>query len=141
MRRCRAADVDTCLADRPHRDYDCQNNWPKSIVITMIFAKEHKMSEQAVRDFVAQLQADPGLQRQLHEALASNDLASIVELARQRDHEFGIQELQSVLANASTDELSDAELDCVAGGGGFWNASANDLMAMFLKLNMTDPNK
>ncbi len=73
------------------------------------------MSKQSVNDFRAALAADSALADEVREAMnAGGDSAAVIALARARGFEFTEAEANEVLAEG---ELSELELDLVAGGG------------------------
>jgi predicted ribosomally synthesized peptide with nif11-like leader len=85
------------------------------------------MSIQAVQDFLQAVSTDEALQNQLASAMdASNDRAAVAELANRNGYDFTPDELwQEIQARQSTIEannetqLSDEELEAVAGGSFF----------------------
>ena len=80
------------------------------------------MATQSVIDFLTSVTTDDQLQQEVAEAISTgpDTGAAIAEVAREHGYEFEVGELSEVVAalrRAHTGELSDAELEDVAGGG------------------------
>ncbi len=74
------------------------------------------MSQLQVNEFRAAVAADPALSEQVREVMeAGGDSAALLALARERGFEFTEAEAREALAEG---ELSELELDLVAGGCG-----------------------
>lgn len=85
------------------------------------------MSTAAVELFLAKVREDTALQSQLQEALtADNDREAVTQLANQKGYEFSSEELWAEIQKRQAEleqkkhagELSDEELEAVAGGEG-----------------------
>lgn len=77
------------------------------------------MNEQ-LSQFKQQLLQDPQLLEQFKAVSSSDDFASLaVQLGNQMGYRFTVEEIQAALAEQQVafGELSDAQLDAVAGGG------------------------
>ncbi|QJW83620.1 Nif11-like leader peptide family natural product precursor [Ramlibacter terrae] len=72
------------------------------------------MSVEAVQAFRSLVAGDPALQKTCAAAIAARDPQRVVDAAAARGLVFTAAELQAVLADG---ELSDMELEMVAGGG------------------------
>ncbi|QJW84031.1 Nif11-like leader peptide family natural product precursor [Ramlibacter terrae] len=72
------------------------------------------MSLEAIHAFRSALASDPALQKLCGHASATGDAQSVVDAAAARGFTFSVSELEEVLADG---ELSDSELELVAGGG------------------------
>ena len=68
------------------------------------------MSEEQLKSFWEAIQADPSLQEKLK---ASTDADAIATIAKEAGFEIGAEEIKRAQS-----ELSDEQLDGVAGGGG-----------------------
>lgn len=95
------------------------------------------MSAIAVQDFLTQVSEDQTLQGELAQALeAENDRQAVTELAKSKGYEFTSEELWAEIQQRQADfeqrrqagELSDEELEEVAGGGTPGVASAVTLV-------------
>ena len=83
------------------------------------------MSIKSVKDFIAALAEDESLQSDLAKALeAENDREAVTELAKSKGYDFTPEELwaeierrQATGDRLTNNELTDAELEAVAGGG------------------------
>jgi predicted ribosomally synthesized peptide with nif11-like leader len=80
-----------------------------------------------VQEFLAKVEEDQALQTQLAQALESdNDREAVTALAKSKGYEFSSDELWAEIQKRQAEfsskeaagELSDAELEAVAGGGG-----------------------
>jgi predicted ribosomally synthesized peptide with nif11-like leader len=75
------------------------------------------MSTEIVRQFLLAVSSDSALQEKL---AVATDTQNVVGMASECGYSFTAQELKAVLTEANERELSDNELDAVAGGGGRW---------------------
>lgn len=84
------------------------------------------MSTAAVQDFLNKVGEDGALQAELAQAMeAENDRAAVTELAKSKGYDFTADELsaeieqrqQEVATRQEAGQLSDEELEAVAGGG------------------------
>ncbi len=84
------------------------------------------MSMSAVQEFLTKVSEDQALQEQIAKAMESdNDRQSVTDLARSKGFDFTADELGQEISNreaearqkAEAGELSDDELEAVAGGG------------------------
>lgn len=84
------------------------------------------MSTAAVQDFLNQVGKDAALQAELAQAMeAENDRAAVTELAQSKGYDFTADELsaeinqrqQEAATGQEAGQLSDEELEAVAGGG------------------------
>ena len=77
------------------------------------------MSREALAKFRTLLSSTPDLQRTVGEAARSGDVEAIVGIGRRNGHEFTAEELLETFGPDRVEgQLSDAELDLVAGGFG-----------------------
>jgi predicted ribosomally synthesized peptide with nif11-like leader len=77
------------------------------------------MSIQAANDFVAKVRSDVELQQKL-DAIGMNNLQNIVNLGLESGFEFTAEEFQQAAAQTwsdSAEELDEADLEAIAGGG------------------------
>ena len=74
------------------------------------------MSQSEVERFVADLKSDASLREDLQGSAAG--VASVVEFAQSRGYSIGADEARQYIQAQTSSELSDAELDHVAGGKG-----------------------
>jgi predicted ribosomally synthesized peptide with nif11-like leader len=74
------------------------------------------MSQSEVERFVADLKSDASLREDLQGSAAG--VASVVEFAQSRGYDIGVDEARQYIQAQTGSELSDAELDHVAGGKG-----------------------
>ena len=83
------------------------------------------MSTVAVQEFLGKVNEDQGLQEEIARAMeAENDRQAVTDLAKARGYEFTSDELWTEIENRQKDaltrqesgELSDEELEAVAGG-------------------------
>jgi predicted ribosomally synthesized peptide with nif11-like leader len=77
------------------------------------------MSIQAAQDFVTKVRSDVDLQQQL-EAIGMTSIQNIVNLGLENGFEFTAEEFQQVAAQSwsdSAEELGEADLEAIAGGG------------------------
>ncbi|QJW83727.1 Nif11-like leader peptide family natural product precursor [Ramlibacter terrae] len=72
------------------------------------------MSLEAVNAYRAALTTDPALQESARLAVAANDPQQVVQAAAAQGFTFTVGELRAALTDS---ELSDSELELVAGGG------------------------
>jgi predicted ribosomally synthesized peptide with nif11-like leader len=83
------------------------------------------MSNSQVQEFLSKVGEDPSLQTELSQALESeNDREAVTALAKSKGYEFSSDELWAevqtrqaeFITNQADGELSDADLEAVAGG-------------------------
>ena len=74
------------------------------------------MSQSEVERFVSDLKSDAALREDLQGSAAG--VASVVEFAQSRGYDIGVDEARQYIQAQTGSELSDAELDHVAGGKG-----------------------
>jgi predicted ribosomally synthesized peptide with nif11-like leader len=72
------------------------------------------MSQSEVERFVADLKSDASLREDLQGSAAG--VASVVEFAQSRGYDIGADEAKQYIQAQTSSELSDSELDHVAGG-------------------------
>lgn len=77
------------------------------------------MSQENAQKFLATVQQDPALQDQIRNLDAADKGEAITQLAAGLGYDFTLEELQSALADRSSDALDDATLEQVVGGGAF----------------------
>jgi predicted ribosomally synthesized peptide with nif11-like leader len=70
------------------------------------------MSTEIVRQFLLAVSSDSALQ----EKLAATDSVNFVKIAQESGYSFTLEDLQAHLAQHNGDELSEDELEAVAGG-------------------------
>ena len=82
------------------------------------------MSIAAVKEFLTKVSKDQALQADIAKAMeAENDREAVAELAKSKGYDFTPEELWTEIEQRQAagtrlmDELSDAELEAVAGGG------------------------
>lgn len=75
------------------------------------------MSTEIVRQFLLAVSSDSRLQEKL---TVATDPQNVVGMASECGYSFTAEELKAVLTEANERELSDKELDVVAGGGKKW---------------------
>jgi predicted ribosomally synthesized peptide with nif11-like leader len=75
------------------------------------------MSTEIVRQFLLAVSSDSQLQEKL---AVATDTQNVVGMASECGYSFTAEELKAVLTEANERELSDKELDAVAGGGKRW---------------------
>jgi predicted ribosomally synthesized peptide with nif11-like leader len=74
------------------------------------------MSQSEIERFVSDLKSDASLREDLQGSAAG--VASVVEFAQSRGYDIGADEARQYIQAQTSSELSDAELDHVAGGKG-----------------------
>lgn len=77
------------------------------------------MSIQAAQDFVAKVRSDVELQAKL-DTIGMTNIQNIVNLGMESGFEFTAEEFQQVAAQSwsdSAEELNEADLEAIAGGG------------------------
>jgi predicted ribosomally synthesized peptide with nif11-like leader len=72
------------------------------------------MSIQSATEFMNHVEANTSLQEKLEPI---NSPEELIRLARQEGYEFTTEEIKSVTSSAQPEELSEEQLDAVAGGG------------------------
>ncbi|MBE7383673.1 MAG: Nif11-like leader peptide family natural product precursor [Leptolyngbya sp. SIO1E4] len=106
------------------------------------------MSIKSVKDFIAALAEDESLQSDLAKALeAENDREAVTELAKSKGYDFTPEELwaeierrQATGDRLTNNELSDAELEAVAGGGDARGPFAKEIKFIADKVTGRDTN-
>ena len=81
----------------------------------------------AFRDYVAQ---NEDVQKEIRSALMTES-AKVSEIAAKHGFTFTSEEGQQAWESAQDNELSDFELDMVAGGTGDWGGNGSSLLAFF----------
>jgi predicted ribosomally synthesized peptide with nif11-like leader len=81
------------------------------------------MSQSEVERFVADLKSDAALREDLKGSAAG--VASVVEFAQARGYDIGVDEARQYIQAQTSNDLSDAELDHVAGGKGHHSTSVS----------------
>jgi predicted ribosomally synthesized peptide with nif11-like leader len=71
------------------------------------------MSTESVRQFLSTVSSD----RALKKLATSTDLANFVKIAEDSGYSFTLEDLQTYIAQHNNSELSEDELEAVAGGG------------------------
>ena len=74
------------------------------------------MSKADVERFVADLKANPDLLAEVKES--AGGLASVVEIAKGKGYDIGLDEAKTYIQAQAGNELSDEQLDAIAGGKG-----------------------
>ena len=72
------------------------------------------MSTESVREFFLAVSADSGLKQKL---TAATDSVNFVQIAQESGYSFSLEDLQTYIAQHNNGELSEDELEAVAGGG------------------------
>jgi predicted ribosomally synthesized peptide with nif11-like leader len=81
------------------------------------------MSQSEVERFVADLKSDASLREALKGSAAG--VASVVAFAQARGYDIGADEARQYIQAQSSNDLTDAELDHVAGGKGHHSTSTS----------------
>ena len=74
------------------------------------------MSKADVERFVADLKANPDLLAEVKESAAG--VASVVEIATSKGYDITLDEAKAYIQGQTKEELSDEQLDAIAGGKG-----------------------
>jgi predicted ribosomally synthesized peptide with nif11-like leader len=86
------------------------------------------MSQSEVERFVADLKSDAALREDLKGSAAG--VASVVEFAQARGYDIGVDEARQYIQAQTSNDLSDAELDHVAGGKGHHSTSVSTVQTV-----------
>jgi len=81
------------------------------------------MSQSEVERFVEAMKSDPALLKEVTSNAAG--IGSVVEIARGRGYDISIDEAKSYVQRQSSVELSDDQLEAVAGGKGSSTSTAS----------------
>ncbi len=81
------------------------------------------MSQADIERFVADLKSDTGMMDELKGG--STGLASVVEFASGKGYDISIDEAKAYIQEQAKQELSDDQLDSIAGGKGHHHHSTN----------------
>ena len=71
------------------------------------------MSTESLRQFLSAASSDSGLKQKL---AAATDSVNFVKIAEESGYSFSLEDLQTYIAQHNNGELSEDELDAVAGG-------------------------
>lgn len=83
------------------------------------------MSQAEVERFVADLKSNPALLEQVRSNAAGVD--SVVGLAKEHGYDITVDEAKSYIQQQTSQDLSDAQLDAVAGGKGHHHHSTSSV--------------
>jgi predicted ribosomally synthesized peptide with nif11-like leader len=88
----------------------------KKIIVSILSEGNDSMSQADVDRFVAELKSDATMMDELKGS--STGLASVVEFASSKGYDISIDEAKAYIKDQAKQELSDDQLDSVAGGKG-----------------------
>ena len=81
------------------------------------------MSQADVERFVADLKTNPGLLAEVKEN--AGGIASVVKIAKDQGYDISLEEAKAYVQDQAGSELSDEQLDAVAGGKGHHHHTTN----------------